>query len=1209
MSKLEKIAKISNNLIQSTGVQALANRPNESARYGEGGLSAEQLKRKFDQLPSKLAEKINEIIDILTSSEGKDVCNYIKVGLSDEIVTLKDFVNSVSSGELSKVIKIYLTSEPDEGASLYDVLCCFDNDIEDLKPAVEDFNSAVDALNTCLPRGVNVTLDDEYKLSISIIDAEGKALGEAATVDLPLETMMVNLRYDPDDNSIYFELQNGTEVGPIALDELIEGLVSTNEFNNKLLNLRSLLSDKASYEYVDDKVANVGGVTIIDSYRSLAYLPSAKGKVLVKDLTITRSEIDAYNETYTGNLLPYPYTISGGNMTRDANGSVTSTLKVPEFESRTLTIRFASEEKPLILSPGTYTFVENMDFIGSNGYGTIYFDDELYLNGERVARESHIEYTLQVDEETTITDFYLRVSIDFIYNPTDPTESITDRGEIIVEPVLYDAKKYPNGLNFVARHDSEVYPDIPTKFNLSCDTIEFVNCVIGDDTDTEEEYIEFVGGKNTSLGGKNTSLRGISKFSGSAYTRFSLFNGVSNILGNLTLYRCENVSNVHNVAGGTVTITKCQCVSNVYAATDTNGRGGSAVLYECTNVSNVFGESEIYYCNYVTNVEGDSKLSGCFCVNNCNVSLISGCWFVSNSFFGIDDSEPNFYIDPATAYGGADYESHLGQIALLPDIDGKTEYLDPETLASKQDLKAEIDDINSVLEQFGAVSEHIVQETTNIVEVPSTVRVSKAAVINSFGGMTYKKSASGGGNLLPYPYVSIPDGATEVMGIVLGDNLSSHPILNVIDSTNALTLEAGTYTVDMGVGFETPYIWIRFADETIITALSCTETFTINEAKTIVGLGIQHDNPDTLSSANLTPVLYNVADYPDGFEFEPRYYNLDDTKVEQIIVRGKNLAQKRYNIKSSGTSLVSTVLAEDSTGKHCGSLIPVIGGKTYTLSKTGSADGRSAFRHFWFDKEPGLGETMSIGGAYNASSSTVVTTAPVTAKYLYVRWTEDDELYPCGDVQIEFGNVATEYVPYIEPTVVTVPDSIKTIDGYGTGLEGYPNVVDLDNDRFDTRSKTIVLTGTESIAVYAYASTRGIRIDNILDGIYGRQYGVCSHANVDEVGKIRAGDMWLGVASKHIFWLGMLDVLGFNSGDDNADVASFKDWLKAQYDAGHPVTIIYKTDLPTSEPLPVEMDGLIEIERGGSIEFVTDTGESVPVSVEFQIINQAEVTE
>lgn len=121
----------------------------------------------------------------------------------------------------------------------------------------------------------------------------------------------------------------------------------------------------------------------------------------------------------------------------------------------------------------------------------------------------------------------------------------------------------------------------------------------------------------------------------------------------------------------------------------------------------------------------------------------------------------------------------------------------------------------------------------------------------------------------------------------------------------------------------------------------------------------------------------------------------------------KNLAEKLFNINSSGASVSSTILIQQTNKVINSSLIKVEGGQKYVLSRT--VQGQD-FRLFWFDTKPILGETQSINGAYLSQTQLKITiTSPDNAKYLFVRWSEG---YDAGNVQIEKGKTATEYEPY-----------------------------------------------------------------------------------------------------------------------------------------------------------------------------------------------------
>jgi hypothetical protein len=185
--------------------------------------------------------------------------------------------------------------------------------------------------------------------------------------------------------------------------------------------------------------------------------------------------------------------------------------------------------------------------------------------------------------------------------------------------------------------------------------------------------------------------------------------------------------------------------------------------------------------------------------------------------------------------------------------------------------------------------------------------------------------------------------------------------------------------------------------------------------------------------------------------YEPYFEGLRNTKLTSFESRGKNLAQKQYGITSSGTSVSTTKIIEDKTGKVCSSLIPVIGGKKYTLSKT-YLDQKSEFRWFFYDREPILNETQAIGGTYQPGSNKYTITIPDNASYLYVRWTTNEETSPCGDVQIELGAGVTEYKPYSAEPIDSypIPEAVQSIEGYGESNPDNPeehNYTDLINKK------------------------------------------------------------------------------------------------------------------------------------------------------------------
>ncbi len=115
MSNTKRFDSITTKQIQERGVQALGNRPNQIGQFGQSGLSALELKIWFDKLSVFLADKINEIHQMLYE-EGY---NYIPVNgqmhykSGNSVVYIRnlyDFFGSFIDGGFAK-IKLLL-SEP-----------------------------------------------------------------------------------------------------------------------------------------------------------------------------------------------------------------------------------------------------------------------------------------------------------------------------------------------------------------------------------------------------------------------------------------------------------------------------------------------------------------------------------------------------------------------------------------------------------------------------------------------------------------------------------------------------------------------------------------------------------------------------------------------------------------------------------------------------------------------------------------------------------------------------------------------------------------------------------------------------------------------------------------------------------------------------------------------------------------------------------------
>ena len=138
---MKTFSNITKKQVAEKGVQALANRPNAASQYGVGGLSPEALKLWFDQLSQFLANKINDIHDVLSSPEA---CDYIRMPQEDNKMSLKDFVESVATGVLvSDMLKAYPSATASELQPLQDVINSLAKEVSENKEGLYDLVESV----------------------------------------------------------------------------------------------------------------------------------------------------------------------------------------------------------------------------------------------------------------------------------------------------------------------------------------------------------------------------------------------------------------------------------------------------------------------------------------------------------------------------------------------------------------------------------------------------------------------------------------------------------------------------------------------------------------------------------------------------------------------------------------------------------------------------------------------------------------------------------------------------------------------------------------------------------------------------------------------------------------------------------------------------------------------------------------------------------
>lgn len=80
---------------------------------------------------------------------------------------------------------------------------------------------------------ISMSIDQDYILSVQLLDQDGNALGNEQTVDLPLESVVVNGSYDSATQSLILTLDNGNTI-TIPISGLISGLQAEITAQNPL---------------------------------------------------------------------------------------------------------------------------------------------------------------------------------------------------------------------------------------------------------------------------------------------------------------------------------------------------------------------------------------------------------------------------------------------------------------------------------------------------------------------------------------------------------------------------------------------------------------------------------------------------------------------------------------------------------------------------------------------------------------------------------------------------------------------------------------------------------------------------------------------------------------------------------------------------------------------------------------------------------------
>ena len=241
---LNKFKDIDRKEITSKGVQALADRPNKASQYGQGGLSAIQLKQWFDNLAEVLREKINEHHAAFASYDATKFVALSEVLKKKGIESLHDLIQSFSDGSF---VEQYLMYNEKPLANIIEGIRADIDNSDELDTLAENIERIYETLSN-----PQLTYKDG-KVTYRIYDKYGNEGYISSSATLPIKEIehrldqleSATLQFT-EDSSIAYEKIVPANSAKYALVNKVGGMTYKNNINNYLTLLRVEWNDTSA---------------------------------------------------------------------------------------------------------------------------------------------------------------------------------------------------------------------------------------------------------------------------------------------------------------------------------------------------------------------------------------------------------------------------------------------------------------------------------------------------------------------------------------------------------------------------------------------------------------------------------------------------------------------------------------------------------------------------------------------------------------------------------------------------------------------------------------------------------------------------------------------------------------------------------------------------------------------------------------------------